>query len=365
MKILLRIHHYPLHLISPKAYLKNWHLIFMGLSLFLWLGCESRQQTTNKKKVTATNTTRPMHVNIINQKLLTAIPSASGMELVGDKIYVIGDDSPYLYLLNRESFELTAKIKLFDTDLFSTGRIPKAFKPDLECLTTLQVNGQPYLAAFSSGSAPTRTKCYLISLAPTNTTPQVQEYALKELYTTLQTEEEFLQGDLLNLEAAATEADQLYLFQRSVQTGANVLYRFSLPAFLQHLTKPSSHIPSSEKIRFHLPQLAGLKARFSGAVTFGNKLFVTASVENTSNAILDGEVAGSFVGWTELSAIKSGSEPVSLYTALITDSKGQTYKGKVESMVITGNTAPNMYQALAITDNDNGPSELLVLELTL
>jgi len=347
-----------------KTYWQNLGIVIISFG-YLLLGCESNKKSAAEKEFITTNSTTTVQATIVSQKLFTDLPSASGMELVGNKIYVIGDDSPFLYVLNRENFQLEDKIKLFETDLFSTGRIPKGFKPDLECLTTIQVNGQPYLAAFSSGSAPTRTKCYLISLAPTNDTPQVQEYTLKELYTALQTDTTYLQGDLLNIEAAATYENQLYLFQRSVQTGANVLYLFNLPEFLQYLANPSSPIPASQKIQFALPRLANLDARFSGATTFENKLFITASVENTSNAILDGEVAGSFIGWVELSAIKSGSQPVALHTALILDTGGQTYKGKVESMIITGRTNPNTYQALAFTDNDNGQSELLVLELTL
>ena len=347
-----------------KTYWNKVSIIVLGFG-YLLSGCESGKKSSQEKATNAANAVTTMQATIVSQKLFTDLPSASGMELVGDKIYVIGDDSPFLYVLNRENFQLEDKIKLFDTDLFSTGRIPKAFKPDLECLTSVQVNGQPYLAAFSSGSAPTRTKCYLISLSPPNDIPAVQEYTLKDFYTALQTDTAYLQGDLLNIEAAATHKNQLYLFQRSVLTGANVMYNIKLPAFLQHLTNPASPVPDSEKIQFALPRLANLDARFSGAVTFEDKLFITASVENTSNAILDGEVAGSFVGWIELSAIKPGSQPLALHTALILDSQGQTYKGKVESIIITGRNNTNTYQALAFTDNDNGQSELLVLELTL
>jgi len=356
------------YLLKPtgsKPFAKWLYGLLIIFNSLLWLGCESRENNKSKKNDSTTNTARTMQVNMVTRKLFTAIPSASGMELFGDKLYVIGDDSPYLYVLNRESFALEDKIKLFETDLFGTGRIPKAYKPDLECLTTVQINDHPYLAAFSSGSAPTRTKCYLISLSPTNDTPAVQEYSLKDFYAAMQTEEEYLRGDLLNIEAAATHADQLYLFQRSVLQGDNILFRFNLPMFLQYLAQSSPEMPAYEKIRFTLPRLTNLDSRFSGAITFDDKLFITASVENTSNAILDGEVAGSFVGWADLSAIKSGSEPVTLHTALLQDTQGQTYKGKVEALVITGRTNANTYQALAFTDNDNGESELLVLELTL
>src|SRR3712207_8318455 len=45
------------------------------------------------------------------------------------------------------------------------------------------------------------------------------------------------------------------------------------------------------------PEINGLKAGFSGASFFEDKIFITASVENTNDAYLDGEVLGSFVGY--------------------------------------------------------------------
>jgi len=352
-------------LAQPKRNWKNQSILLISCALLSW-SCERFKPASGKKENSSINSASTMQATIISKKLFPDIPSASGMELIGDKLYVIGDDSPYLYILNRASLQLEDKIELFKTNLFVTGRIPKAFKPDLEALTKVEINNITYLAAFGSGSAPTRTPCYLISLPITNATPvKVQEYSLKELYGVMQQEREQSGDNLLNLEAASTHEDQLFLFQRSVQKEANILYRYNLSAFLQHLHEPATPLPPYEKIPFRLPQLAGLDARFSGAVSFKDKLFVTASVENTNDAILDGEVLGSFVGWVPLADITASDQPIMLRTGLILEPDGQTYQGKVESLVITGRTDANTYQALAFTDNDNGESELLTLEIKL
>ena len=358
-------YHQKTRFVRQKRNWKNLSILLLSCGLISW-SCERFKTASGKKENSYSHSASTMQATIVSKKLFPDIPSASGMELIGNKLYVIGDDSPYLYILNLASLQVEDKIELFKTNLFITGRIPKAFKPDLEALTKIEVNNQTYLAAFGSGSAPTRTPCYLISLPNINgNAVTVQEYSLKELYVAMQKERDLTKDDLLNLEAVATHEDQLFLFQRSVQQGANILYRYNLPAFFQHLHQPSTPLPAYEKIPFVLPQLAGLDARFSGATTLEDKLFVTASVENTSNAILDGEVLGSFVGWVPLADVTAREQPVMLRTGLILEPDGQTYKGKVESLVITGRTEANTYQALAFTDNDNGESELLMLEIKL
>jgi hypothetical protein len=131
-----------------------------------------------------------------------------------------------------------------------------------------------------------------------------------------------------------------------------------------YLTGSGKNLPGYEAIAFHLPKLAGLSSRFSGAFVYHNRLFFSASVENTDDAILDGEVLGSFVGWIDLDAVKPGSRPLEGNTALVLDEKGETFKGKVESLVILDSLRTQGFRALAITDNDNGQSELLELEIS-
>src|SRR5687767_11168942 len=168
------------------------------------LSCEQAQKqkaAQSPKKITNTNT---MQVTILNKTLYQNIPSASGMELIGDKLYIIGDDSPFLYVLDVKTLKLVQTIPLFQSDSFGTGRIPKALKPDLECLTTLNFGGNTQLMAFGSGSASTRTKCYTVKLPDSaGASAKVKEYSLDKLYAAMQQDTALLTGDLLNLEAAA------------------------------------------------------------------------------------------------------------------------------------------------------------------
>ena len=294
------------------------------------------------------------------------IPSASGMEIIGNRVYVIGDDSPWLYVLDLASLKQVGRIRLFESDDFGSGRIPKPLKPDLECLTLLDIAGGHHLAAFGSGSAPNRARGYVIRIpAASQEAAQVRPYSLQELYRALQAEPELLGDEVLNLEAAAVTTDQVLLFQRAARTGPNLLLAFNKVEFWAYLTHSREALPAYQAIPFQLPALEGSAAHFSGAVVHDKQLFFTASVENTTDAILDGEVMGSFIGWIDLAALQPDAGPLRPHTALVLNKKGEPYKGKVESLVILNSRRPHTFRAQAITDNDQGQSELLELELVM
>jgi hypothetical protein len=343
---------------NRRTYLLSW--------LFLALLFACRTDKNKSAETPPLNPERTMKATIQRLHHFQHIPSASGMEIIGNRLYVVGDDSPFLYVLDLASLLVEDQIRLFESGDFGSGRIPKLLKPDLECLTRLDMNGASTLVAFGSGSTPNRARGYSIQLPAGNQEgAQVQSHSLSDLYQALQADEDLLGNDVLNLEAAAATPDKLLLLQRATQAGTNLLLSFPRQEFVSYMSGTGKKLPGYEAISFHLPDLAGLPARFSGAVAYHDKLFVTASVENTTDAILDGEVLGSFVGWIELDAVKGDRGLLELHTALVTDGAGKPYPGKVESLVILDSPRPHTFRALAMTDNDQGQSDLLELELTL
>ena len=87
---------------------------------------------------------------ILGRKIL-GIPSASGVSVIGSSIYVIGDNSPWLYKLSSD-YTITDKIQLNpETDL-PNGVYAKKDKPDFEALATVKTEGTWKLLAFGSGS---------------------------------------------------------------------------------------------------------------------------------------------------------------------------------------------------------------------
>lgn len=71
----------------------------------------------------------------------------------------------------------------------------------------------------------------------------------------------------------------------------------------------------------------GSPAGFSGATFADCRLWVAASVENTTDLVLDGEVLGSFVGVLDLAA---GTAEF----ARLAWADGRAYRGKVEGLAL-------------------------------
>ncbi|WP_045690211.1 DUF6929 family protein [Hymenobacter sp. AT01-02] len=305
-----------------------------------------------------------MQALIQQETALPNLPSASGVELVGNVAYVIGDDAPFLYQLDAASMVAGEPTPLFETAHFSTGRIPKDRKLDLECLTALTTaSGEKGLLALGSGATSVREQGFWVVLPHgPGAAATVYPLALSGLYAALR--KQLPAGITLNLEAAATTPQELLLFQRTVGSAAgNLVFRLPLAATLSFLQHHTTQAPAVRHQFYHLPTIDGKPAGFSGAAFFEDQLFITASVEDTQDAVLDGAVLGSFVGLLDLK--RESRQPVAVACTLLTQPDGQPYRGKVESVVVRRRSGSNRYELLLVTDDDQGGSTAVSVVLTV
>ncbi|GAA4374335.1 DUF6929 family protein [Hymenobacter koreensis] len=304
-----------------------------------------------------------MTATILRQIVLPDLPSASGIEVLGEVAYVIGDDSPLLYCLDAATLKPNAPIRLFETAHFGTGRIPKNLKPDLECLTAASDAGQNGLLIMGSGATAAREIGFWVDLPKHHgAEAEVHPLSLSVLYAAFR---KALPGALvLNLESAAATATELFLLQRSVGTAAgNLLFRGSLAGTLNLLRHRSHVVPAFRPQLYQLPSIEGKPAGFSGASVYKNKLFVTASVEDTVDAVADGAVLGSFVGIIDPQDTSTKALPVQM--AQLQLPNGQPYRGKVEGVAVRREVSPHHYELLLVTDDDAGGSTAVVVELSM
>lgn len=302
-----------------------------------------------------------MQASILRQLELPNLPSASGVEIVGNMVYIIGDDSPYLYCFASHDLAAGQQISLFETAHFSSGRIPKDIKADLECLTALTTaSGQTGLLVFGSGATAARENGYWVPLAKQGgAAATVYPVGLGPLYARLR--ELLPAGVTLNLEAAAATDTELLLFQRTMGSSAsNLVLRLPLEQALAHLLEHQAALPAVRPQHYQLPAVHGKPAGFSGATVFDNRLFVTASVEDTTDAVLDGEVLGSFVGVLNLD---QPANSVAVFAQLELPGH-QPYRGKVESVAVRRALGPGRYELLLVTDDDQGGSTAVVVEVS-
>jgi hypothetical protein len=310
-----------------------------------------------------------MKVSIIKKAILEGVPSASGMEIIDGVIYVIGDNSPYLFILDQ-SLTVINKIELYKHDA-DVEILPKATKPDLECMAKLSINNYKHLLIMGSGSkSPYRDVAILVKL-PTNYNRKhmVTLIEVGDLYDLLRSNDEIVGPGQLNLEGAATSKDNLILFNRSSGGSNNVSLYFKLEEFIEYLQSHTEMTPFPVVYQNELPLINNIQGGFSGADVYEEKIFFTSAVENTSNAIDDGEVLGSFVGWMKVNdgSNLKGSEkaPNKVEACIQVMENGKPYLGKIESISIYEKDSANKFIALAVTDSDGAESEILMLEIEI
>ena len=295
-----------------------------------------------------------MKATILKKAALPGIHSASGVEVLGDRIYIVGDDSAHLYVLGAD-WQPAGTIRLFDSP--GGEPIPKAQKPDLEALTLLPLGSETVLLAIGSGSQANRQDAFVVNPR----TGAVQRHSLAPLYDHLRTLPGVVGTRLLNLEGAVVTGPETVFLQRGNVSGTNVAIGFDTGAFVGWLTG-NGPLPLPVVRSYVLPTVEGYGAGFSGAAPLPSRpgaFLFTASVEATNDEILDGDMLGSFAGIAHLDQPGDLSErcvPILHH--------GQAYAGKVESICLLSET-PTSLRALAVTDADGGTSELLLLEIEL
>lgn len=295
----------------------------------------------------------PGSIVILNRKILPDIPSASGIEMLDGELYIIGDNSPWLFKLNA-NYEVIDRWLIHKYNDLITSIIPKPVKPDFEAMVSVEYQGKKLLIFGSGSKSPERNPMLQIDVR----NPQdIRTFSLIHFYEKLRKEAGLKEAEF-NIEAAAADKEKLYLFNR----GKNIIFSVTLNDFLNYLNKNAA-LPEIQCFSCRLPQINGIAAGFSGAsITPDEKqLIFSASVENTPNWIDDGEVLGSFVGIIGLSELKNDLQPECIP---IMD-KENNMSIKVESLAIHRVISKNIVHLLLVTDSDGKSSEILEAAFTM
>lgn len=283
-----------------------------------------------------------MNITIVDEMQLEKIPSGSGIIKSGDIYYVIGDDSPFLYSLNRD-FQTISKTPLLEPLDFSE-RILKSEKPDFEAMELIDKNE---IVVFGSGSKSPQRNIFL--RIPLQEPLKIERYDISDFYSKLLQLPLFKDSEL-NIEATAFRDNQLFLFNRK----PNLIIRFEYKDFLAYLSD-GIDFPRPEIRQFSLPKINGIEAGFSGATALIDepKIIFTASVEDTANAYDDGEILGSLIGILDIS---NNTIPESFEYCHIPNAGANL---KVESVTVEKEISSGKTKVVLITDDDQGNSTLL------
>ena len=293
-----------------ENYFLNWKLFPVVVIVFFSLTFIS----TDKNR---------MELKVTKRISLNGVPSASGIEIIKDTIYIIGDNSPWLFKLDAD-YKVIDKFQVFSIDNLENDTIKKSNKPDFEAMTIVQNNATTEFYIFGSGSkSPQRDVLIIIDLDHPEKRRQI---SLTPFYKELKSQCEFTDDDL-NIEAAIMHQDFISLFNR----GKNTMIQFSISNFNSFILEEIDEIKFNI-INVNLPKINEFESGFSGACYLPemNKILFTSSVENTPNWIDDGQVLGSFVGIIDLANLETTVQPICVPIS----EKGKQLPLKIESIAV-------------------------------
>ena len=311
----------------PKPKLTHIYWISL-LFLFYSSGCNS-----NKEK----------SINIQQFISLESISAGSGICQTKDGLWVVGDDSPYLHLINEQG-------KILDKYLLSA--IPstdqknylKSIKPDFEAMDVFNDT----LLIIGSGSQEfTRDTAYVFD---SKNRKLLLKKSLHNLYQKFYLQGDFPMGNSINIEGLANDGKNFYFFQRGNVCGNNRIYQLDKKELISYLFNDDPSLPNFTSFLFDLPMINGYKSGFSGACYSDqeNALFITLSVEGTEDVYNDGEILGSFVGRIQLKNLKTSK----LNYWPIKDSADKFIISKMETLFILEDSRSGI-QFWSLSDNDN------------
>ena len=311
-----------------------------------------------------------MKISIVRKAKLDDIASASGVEVVDGIIYLLSDDSSFLYKIKHD-LTLLEKIALYTPSTDTPEHIAKPDKADLECMGQVAINGYKHLLLLGSGSkSPQRDKGFLIKL-PTNYNKKHLVWPLNcgPLYALLRSHDEITTNGEINLEGLAFGPEKVYLLNRGNPSGSiNAVLSFGKAEFVEFIQGHTESVPFPSIHPIDLPSIKNVKTGFSGADYFDNQFWFVCSAEATDNAYDDGEILGSMIGQLQIKEISNGryqEEKILVHQITTFLEDGQPFLGKIESVSVYEKDRDGVYTALAVTDNDGKPSELLLLDIQL
>lgn len=215
---------------------------------------------------------------------IEGIGAASGIVIVGDKLFLVSDAANRLFEYDLKRRALTT------TDLASgphSGHIPKKLKPDFEALAFYENR----LLLFGSGSTQNRNTLAVVD----PDSGAVAKHDLTALYRQMKSFATIGDDDF-NIEGAVFR-DNWFFFQRG-----------NGPAAQNGIFVVDGDIFGNDfAIRFkslHLPPCNGIATTFTDAVIAANKIWFLATAEDSRSVYDDGEILGTIVGTIDIATLE-------------------------------------------------------------
>jgi hypothetical protein len=264
---------------------------------------------------------------------IIGIGSASGLIYQDNSLFVISDNSGYLYEYNIDNSDL----KKHEIIANPTENIAKNLKPDFESIT----NHNDTLYIFGSGSTDQRNKMVEFDL---KSKTKIATNNLTDFYAVMQNFSGIKPEDF-NLEGAIFDGENWYLFNRgNGKTNENAIFTIHAKSLGEEFSLIS--------VDYKLPKIKGVRSSFTDAILVDDKIYFLATAEDTKSTYNDGEILGSFIGRIDLKTMKID------YTKKISSTN------KFEGLTLY-KKSNNQIDFLLCEDNDTEVLKTTIYKLTL
>jgi hypothetical protein len=273
-------------------------------------------------------------------------PSASAVEYVNGKLYIMGDDATKMLVLDT-NFNVVDSVQLFNN---LEKRIPKNIKQDIESILFLKDSNK--LMLLGSGSlSPNRDTAFLLDID----TKEKERKSLKQFYSIVRS----LGIKEINIEGAVNINNEYIIANRG------------------HLSYPQNNLIVSRNIFNAEPNMVTVQpimlktdsSVFHGisGLTYSSTnddLIMTFSTEATTSTFEDGAVGKSFI-WIIRDISQSIFEKLNFDKIIDLETIDPVFKGqKIESVTILKESNKNLRLVL-VADNDNGSSNIFKLSIKI
>lgn len=216
---------------------------------------------------------------------IIGIGSASGLVYKDNALWIIGDNSGFLYEYHIDTKDLN-RHPLIENP---TENILKKDKPDFEAISAFGED----LYIFGSGSTEKRNKMIQVNATDKKI---IATTDLSDLYAVMQSFGKIKPEDF-NLEGAIYDGKSWYLLNRG-NGSSNKNALFTIEG--ENLTNQFAILSNDYK----LPKIKGVRTSFTDAILVENTIYFLATAENTKSTYEDGEVLGSIIGSIDLKTMK-------------------------------------------------------------
>lgn len=287
-----------------------------------------------------------MKLKILDFKELKSFPSGSGIECYEEKIYLAGDDSRDVLVMDKKWKKLTT-IPLSES---GESRIPKKVKSDFEATTIVEINKIPRLFILGSGSKDKRNKAVLVNLD--DYTKEVFEVPVfyERLKTVL---------SAINIESASVVLDKLLLGNRGNKNSPDNQLVVTDMDFWRH-----QDVAQTTVTKIDLPGKPKEPIGLSGMdySHLNDWLLVTLSTEITSKS---GEklIGDSYLAIVENASRKIHYKKMKANELINLSEVDKSFRGhKIESVCIQSEKSGRLKLQL-VADDDDGKSYLFKVRL--